>query len=408
MKKNKITNIGYIDWIILLPIIALMLFSLSFVYSASASIAELKFGDPEKLFLNHSIRVLAGILLIFIFAKIDYHFWSKISIYLLSAGIILLFIVLFSGTSIKGASRWISLGPLSFQPSEFAKFAMVIHFATLLNRKQKFIKDFEKGFLPFVIWTGMICLLIALQPNFSTMSVIFIIAVSMMFIGNINLLHLGGLLGTGLIGGLVYMISAEYRLNRLKAFFGIGDSPTHETINYQLNQALIALGNGGFFGLGTGQSRQSQHFLPESYGDFIFSIVGEEYGFFGLILVIGVFVILFWRGMLIAKKSPDNFGYFLAIGILMTFAVYVFVNGGVNVGLLPTTGVPMPFVSYGGTAVLFYSVAIGILLNISAQAGINPKNQVTDISANKVDIKSTNDGREILENLNNNTKTNKI
>lgn len=396
MSKVKIKNIGYIDWVILIPIVTLMLFSLSFVYSASASIAELKFGDAEKLFLNHSLRVLAGIALIFIFSKIDYHFWSKISIYLLAAGVLLLIVVLFGGTSIKGASRWISLGPLSFQPSEFAKFAMVIHFATLLNKKQKFIKDFEKGFVPFVIWTGMICLLIALQPNFSTMSVIFIISITMMFIGNINLLHLGGLISTGVVGGLIYMVSAEYRLNRLKAFFGIGDSPTHETVNYQLNQALIALGNGGFFGIGTGQSRQSQHFLPESYGDFIFSIVGEEYGFFGLIMVLVVFIIMFWRGMLIARKAPDNLGYFLAIGILMTFAIYVFVNAGVNVGLLPTTGVPMPFVSYGGTAVLFYSAAIGILLNISAQAGINPKPQFSqDLSNSQID----DSGRKVMENL---------
>ncbi len=369
-KKN---NIGYVDWIILIPIVALMLFSLSFVYSASASIAELKFGDPEKLFFNHAIRVLIGIVIIFIFAKIDYHLWSKLSLYGIILGIGLLVVVLFSGSSIKGASRWIPLGPLSFQPSEFAKFAMVVHFAALLSKKQKFIKDFERGIVPFIIWTAVICLLIALQPNFSTMTVIFLIAISMMFIGNTNLIHLGGLLVTGLIGGLTYMISAEYRLNRLKAFFGIGDSPTHESVNYQLNQALIALGNGGLFGLGTGQSRQSQHFLPESYGDFIFSIIGEEYGFFGLILVLGVFVILFWRGMLIARKAPDNFGYFLAIGILLTFAIYVFVNAGVNCGLLPTTGVPMPFVSYGGTAVFFYSAAIGILLNISAQAGINPR-----------------------------------
>lgn len=379
MKKVK-NNLGYIDWIILIPIIALMLFSLSFVYSASASIAELKFGDAEKLFFNHATRVLLGIILIFVFSKIDYHFYSKFSFYLLLLGIFLLVLVLFNGVSIKGASRWLALGPLSFQPSEFVKFAMVIHFANLLNKKQKFIKDFERGFVPFVIWTMVICLLIALQPNFSTMTVIFIIAIVMMFIGNINLLHLGGLLGTGFVGGLIYMVSAEYRLNRLKAFFGFGDLPTHETINYQLNQAMIALGNGGLFGLGTGQSRQSQHFLPESYGDFIFSIIGEEYGLFGLLLVLGVFVIMFWRGMLIARKAPDNFGYFLAIGILVTFAIYVFVNAGVNCGLLPTTGVPMPFVSYGGTAVLFYSAAIGILLNISAHSGINPKKEFTQDS----------------------------
>ncbi len=400
MSSHKIKNIGYIDWIILIPIIALMLFSLSLVYSASASIAEVKFGDAEKLFFNHSIRVFLGIVIIFIFAKIDYHFWAKISIYLITIGILLLVTVLFGGSAIKGASRWISLGPLSFQPSEFAKFAMVIHFANLLNKKQKYIKNFEKGFAPFIMWTLVICILIALQPNFSTMTVIFIIAITMMFIGNTNLLHLGGLLSSGFVVGLIYMVSAEYRLNRLKAFIGMGDSPVHETVNYQLNQALIALGNGGFWGIGTGQSRQSQHFLPESYGDFIFSIVGEEYGFIGLILLLSIFIIMFWRGMIIAKKAPDNLGYFLAVGILMTFAVYVFVNAGVNVGLLPTTGVPMPFVSYGGTAVLFYSAAIGILLNISAQAGINPKNQSNESNASsKIQTKEEDLGRSVLEDL---------
>jgi len=371
---SRIKNIGYIDWVILIPIIALMLFSLSFVYSASASIAELKFGSAEKLFLNHSIRVLVAIILIFVFAKVDYHFWSKISIYLIIIGIILLVVVLLSGSSVKGASRWLSLGPLSFQPSEFVKFAMVIHFANLLSKNQKNIKTFEIGFMPFIIWIGIISLLIALQPNFSTMIVIFLIAISMMFIGNTNLIHLGGLLAFGLLTSVIYMISADYRLNRLKAFLGFGESNIHDNVNYQLNQALIALGNGGLFGIGTGQSKQSQHFLPESYGDFIFSIIGEEYGFLGLIFILGIFILLFWRGMLIARKAPDNFGYFLAIGILMTFAIYVFVNAGVNCGLLPTTGVPMPFISYGGTAILFYAIAIGILLNISAQAGINPKN----------------------------------
>ncbi|HRP02596.1 MAG TPA: putative peptidoglycan glycosyltransferase FtsW [Candidatus Kapabacteria bacterium] len=400
MSKAKIKNNGYIDWIILIPIIALMLFSLSFVYSASASIAELKFGDAEKLFLSHSIRVGLGIVLIFIFAKVDYHIWEKISIYLMGIGILLLIVVLFSGSSIKGASRWISLGPLSFQPSEFAKFAMVIHFANLLNKKQKFIKEFERSLLPFLIWTGVICLLIALQPNFSTMTVILIIAMSMMFIGNLNLLHLLGVGSVSLLLGLTYMVSAEYRLNRLMAFFGVGDSPAHETVNYQLNQALIALGNGGFFGIGTGQSRQSHFFLPESYGDFIFSIIGEEYGFAGLILVLMVFVIMFWRGMKIAKRAPDNFGYFLSVGILMTFAIYVFVNAGVNVGLLPTTGVPMPFVSYGGTAVFFYSIAIGTLLNISAQAGINPKVQINKRNIETSDTyNNENDGRSVLEEI---------
>ncbi|MFW5702035.1 MAG: FtsW/RodA/SpoVE family cell cycle protein, partial [Bacteroidota bacterium] len=146
-----------------------------------------------------------------------------------------------------------------------------------------------------------------------------------------------------------------------------------ESVNYQLRQALIALGNGGLFGTGPGQSRQSNLFLPESYGDFIFSIIGEEYGFIGVLLVIATFVLVFWRGMMVARRAPDDFGYFLAVGILITFAIYVFVNAGVNVGLLPTTGLPMPFVSYGGSAVLIYAMAVGVLLNISAQSGIYPR-----------------------------------
>ena len=154
----------------------------------------------------------------------------------------------------------------------------------------------------------------------------------------------------------------------------MGDAGSQvETTGYQLNQALIAMGNGGIFGVGPGQNRQSHLFLPESYGDFIFSIIGEEYGFIGLFAILAAFALIFWRGMIIAKKAPDNYGYFLAIGIIITFAIYVFVNAGVNTGILPTTGVPMPFISYGGTAILFYSAAIGVLLNISAQAGVYPK-----------------------------------
>jgi cell division protein FtsW len=368
---------GHIDWLILIPIIALMLFSISFVYAASASNSAVKFGDSEKLFLNHAIRVFLGIGIIFFFSRIDYHVYSKYSIYLLLIGIVTLISVFFFGTTAKGASRWLSLGPFSFQPSEFVKLVMVIHFSSLLAKKQAFIKDFERGFFPFILWTVIICFLIALQPNFSTMMVIFLIAVTMMFIGNTNLLHLGATFGVGLVAGIVFFITAEYRLKRLQSFFGFGEDAGNETVGYQLNQSLIALGNGGIFGVGAGQNRQSYHFLPESYGDFIFAIIGEEYGFIGLLVVIGVFLIVFWRGMLIARKAPDNFGYFLAIGIIITFAIYVFVNAGVNTGLLPTTGVPMPFVSYGGTAVLFYSAAIGILLNISAQAGIYPREDFT-------------------------------
>lgn len=375
MKKN----IGHIDWMILIPVVGIMLLSIAFVYSASASIAEVKFGSADRLFFNHSIRIIASLILIIIFAKIDYHVWKRVGKIGMFVAIALLAVVLFVGAETKGAARWINLGFLTFQPSEFAKFALVLHFAVLLTDKQDYIKDFKKGFLPFMIWIAVVCGLIALQPNFSTMIVIFLIAISMMFIGNTNLLHLGATAGVGIIGAGIYAISAQYRMNRIKAFLGMGEGDSFETATYQLNQALIALGNGGPTGVGPGQSRQSHLFLPESYGDFIFSIIGEEYGFIGLFILIAAFALIFWRGMIIARNAPDNFGYFLAIGIIITFAIFVFVNAGVNTGILPTTGVPMPFISYGGTAVLFYGGAIGILLNISAQAGIYPKNAVKPI-----------------------------
>lgn len=362
---------GHIDWFILLPITFLMLLSLTFVYSASFPYAEYRDIPVDTLFFNHLWKVLAGIIVIIVVSKIDYHHYRKFSKPLLIFSIILLIAVLFAGETTKGATRWLNLGFIRLQPSELAKFAMVLHFASMLASKQKIIKSLEFGFLPFVIWTGIILTLIAFQPNLSTLLVIGLISMAMMFVGNVNLLHLISTGFIGLVSVVFYAISAEYRLDRIKAYFGIDETGNAaSTISYQLDQALLAIGNGGWTGVGPGQSRQSHLFLPESYGDFIFSIIGEEIGFLGLLLILVIYGVIFWRGLSIAKKAPDNFGYFLAIGIIITFAFYVFVNAGVNTGILPTTGVPLPFLSYGGTAVLLYSVAIGILLNISAQAGV--------------------------------------
>lgn len=358
---------SHIDWFILLPVVALMLFSIAFVYSASATIAEVKFGSAEELFLKHALRIGLGLLVIIAFSKIDYHHYRKLSKPFLILAVILLVVVLFMDPLNK-VSRWINIGPVSFQPSELAKFAMVFHFATLMDKKKDQIRELKEGYMPFIIWTGIICLLIALQPNFSTTIVIYLIAVSMLFIGNAKFTHLLSTVVVSALAGLAYLgLKGSYRLERLMAYFGDGSAYMEDNINYQLNQALLAMGSGGFFGVGPGHSRQSHFYLPESYGDFIFSIVGEEYGFIGVTIILALFLFIFWRGMIAAKRAPDEYGYFLGAGIVITFAYYVFVNAGVNSGLLPTTGLPMPFISYGGTAVLFYSAAIGVLLNISSQ-----------------------------------------
>jgi len=351
------------------------MFSVAFVYSASASFADVKFGSSEELVWNHAIRVLVGLTLMIVFAKIDYRVWQGTSATVLLVAIGFLLLVLVMGTEIKGASRWVRLGPVNFQPSELAKFALVIHTASLLSTNRASLQTWKKGLVPILIWVLPVCILIALQPNLSTASVIFLIVMVMMFMADVNFKLLAGVIAGGVAVASLYAVSAEYRLNRLVAFFGQGTGD--EPVRYQLNQALIAFGNGGITGVGPGQSRQRDWFLPESYGDFIFSIVGEEYGFLGVSLLMLAFIVIVWRGYAVAKKAPDAFGRLLAAGITTTLGVYAFVNAGVTCGILPTTGLPMPFISYGGSSVFFSAIAVGILLNVSSQAGVyrrrNPK-----------------------------------
>jgi len=358
----------HIDWFILLPIVALLLFSVAFVYSASASFADVKFGSSEQLFWNHAIRVLIGLVLMIVCAKIDYHFWQDKSRTIVMISIGFLITVFFMGEHAKGAVRWVRFGPVNFQPSELAKFALVLHTAALLAAKKVFIRDWRKSIIPVMVWMIPICGLIALQPNLSTASVIFFIVMTMMFMADVNAKQLAVIVVAGIGAAAVYAVSAEYRLRRLLSY--VGSSNADESVKYQLDQALIAFGNGGITGVGPGQSRQRDWFLPESYGDFIFSIVGEEYGFIGVCMIIGAFLLIVWRGFAVARKAPDAFGRLLAGGITTTLAVYAFVNAGVTCGVLPTTGLPMPFISYGGSSVFFSAIAVGVLLNVSSHSGV--------------------------------------
>ncbi len=371
LRQQALTR-SHIDWMLFLASVALMLFSIAFVYSASAYFADVKFGSPEKLFVLHTVRVVLSLMIILLFSRIDYHLIWKYSKSLLIFSLVCLVFVLLAGTTIKGAKRWIGYGPLSFQPSELAKFALVIHLARLLAEKQGYIKDFQRAFLPMLFWIVATAALIAKQPNFSTAGVIFILGVLLLFIGNANVLHIAGLFVLGLIGGGLYGISADYRMQRItdftQQFSSMFDAENVRNVNYQLQQAILAFGNGGVMGMGPGQSRQRDWFLPESYGDFIFSIIGEEYGFIGVLAIIIAFALILWRGFITARRAPDDFGRFLAGGITITFALYAVINMGVTTGLLPTTGLPLPFISYGGTAILFSAAALGVLLNISAQS----------------------------------------
>lgn len=364
----RMVTTSHIDWLILLPIVGLLMFSVAFVYSASASFAQVKFGSSEQLFWNHALRVLIGMGLLLFCAKLDYHFWQRSTSSVMLIAIGFLIVVFVIGVEAKGASRWVRLGPINFQPSELAKYAVVFHTAAILSQRAAITRTWRNSIVPVMAWVLPVIGLIALQPNLSTATVIFMITMVLLFLADVDLRHLGVIVAAGVAVGGVYAVSASYRLERIMAYLNMGsaDAP----VRYQIDQALIAFGNGGITGVGPGQSRQRDWFLPESYGDFIFSIVGEEYGFLGVSLLLGAFVLVTWRGYGVARKAPDAFGRLLAAGITTTLALYAFVNAGVTCGLLPTTGLPMPFISYGGSAVFFSAIAVGTLLNISSQAGV--------------------------------------
>jgi cell division protein FtsW len=368
-----------VDMYIFIFTIALMIFSVGAVYSASSTFAFYKKNDFNFFFKLHLVKVIASIVVLFIGMKINYHRLEKWSKKILVLGILFLGAVFVVGTIAKGATRWIGFSMLSIQPSEFAKFALVIHLAYLLSQKEEYLQDFKTGFMPLVVWIGVVTFLIMIQPNFSTGLMICMISFSMLFAAKVRLKHLFTILLGAIPVIVLYGISAQYRMNRILSFIGMSNTDKSETINYQLQQAIIGFGNGGFFGVGPGQSRQRDLFLPESYGDFIFSVVGEEYGFIGAVAIITIFCLIMYRGFKIAKRAPDKFGKYLAIGITSTISLYAVVNAGVACGLLPTTGLPMPFLSYGGSSMFFTAFAVGILLNISTFTNIRLKEEKVEV-----------------------------
>ena len=364
---------GHNDWFLLLAVLGIMFFSIAFVYSASAGFSDEKTGSAETFFWSHAVRVLAGIGVMLVASRIDYHWLEKWSKPMLILALGMLLYVLFEGTRMKGATRWLSLGPISFQPSEFAKFALVMHLGVMLADKRSYIDDFKFSFLPMMFWIAITCGLVALQPNLSTASVIFMVGMGTLFVGRADLKQLGAVVLFGLVAAAGYAVSAEYRMRRIMAYISMHSdgADTVTAANYQLTQGLIAFGSGGVLGVGPGQSRQ-RLFVPEPFGDFIYSIIGEEYGFVGALIILGVFGLIVWRGLLIARQAPNDLGRNVAAGITLILGAYAAINACVTTGLLPTTGLPMPFISYGGSSVLFSAAAVGVLLNISQQANVMP------------------------------------
>jgi cell division protein FtsW len=356
-------KVNKIDLWILIPILVLITFSLGVVYSASSSWSVKLSGDSSYLFRNHLVRAMAGIFCIFLFSRIDYKHLIRFRKPLIILAFLMLVYLLVAGVeSTKGASRWIHFAGMSFQPSDFVKYALIINIAYMLTRKKDYIGNLYYGYLPMIAYVMLVVALIAAQPNFSTASVIFGACIMMFYVGNVKIKHIiVTFLSIIPVAGL-FILSKPYILQRL---FSFQEHTSGGDAGYQLSQAIIGFGNGALLGVGPGNSAQRDFFLPQSYDDFVFSIVGEEYGFIGITLVILMFAIFIFRGLRLSKLMQDDFGKYLAFGITIVIAMNAIINMMVATGIMPITGQTLPFISYGGTSIIFNSIAVGILLNVS-------------------------------------------
>ncbi|MDD2487804.1 MAG: putative peptidoglycan glycosyltransferase FtsW [Candidatus Gracilibacteria bacterium] len=335
---------------------------------------------PNAFYFFKSLtHTFISILLFILAAKTPYKFFEKYAKYIFGATLMFLFIVLIIGVTYNGAKGWINIPfmPFSLQPAEFLKLGVVIYLAYFLKRKKSDISDFKNGFMPFIFIIGIIIVLLGLQPDFGTILIVVPISVILFFIGGGNIKHLGviflsGILFAGTIYSMGKVVSGgsrntfSYITERFDNF--MSDNQTsiqNKTINFQTEQGLIAIGSGGYFGLGFGKSIQKFGYLPEVQGDFIFSVIAEELGFFGVLILVLLYLFIAYRGFFISSNVTDPFGKYLAAGITTWIIVQAFINMGVNLNIVPLTGITLPFVSYGGSSLMSLMIGIGILLNVS-------------------------------------------
>lgn len=335
------------------------------VYSASAIRAQEQFGDPSFFLKRHLVWAVVGLTILIGVLGQNYRKlqrWAPL-LYLISVVLLIVVLIPGVGTKVNGARRWLRFAGLSFQPAEFAKFGLILYVSRLLANKGERIREFTDGLVPPFILAVLIVGLIALQPNYGTALVLFASVGALLFVAGTRISHLA-LVGLGLapLAGLLLMQAPHVR-GRVLAM--VDPSQVSPRFLYQLGQSQLALGRGGSLGAGLGDGMQKLFYLPEPHTDFIFAIVGEELGYAGALGVLVLFGVLCWRGIRIGLKASDPFGCYLALGITSLIVIQAAVNIGMVVGLLPTTGLPLPFLSFGGTSLVMTLFGVGILLGIS-------------------------------------------
>lgn len=351
------------DFTFLIIVLILLAYGLIMVFSASSATAHYKYDNAFYFIKRQFLWAILGLVVMFVVSRIPYKLYYRYALHLLGISVFLLILVPLIGVTVNGAKRWLGVGPIQFQPSEIAKFALIIFLSKSLSINTNALKKFWTGFIPYLAIIGIVAGLVLIEPHLSGAMVIALSGVVVLFLAGARVWHLLALIPPA-AGALALAIAlAPYRMKRFTTFLDPFADPLGD--GWQVIQSLYAIGSGGIFGLGLGQSRQKFLYIPEAHTDYIFSIICEELGFFGALLVVILFVILIWKGIQIAVHAPDSFSSMLVSGIIALVAIQVVLNIAVVTSSMPPTGIPLPFFSYGGTSLVFLLAGMGIVLNIS-------------------------------------------
>jgi cell division protein FtsW len=354
----------------LFAIITILLAAGLIMLSSASTVVSYNLSGNASYYLLHQVLygAVPGLILMYIASRIDYHIWQKYAPLLLFIVIAMLVVVLLPGIGFKvgNSRRWIDIGPLSIQPSELAKLVLIFYLASWIDKRQNKLNDFWYGLIPSLVIALVIAALIFKEPDIGTMLVVVLTSITMLFVGGGSLKHLSWIVFGGIVVLLILVKIEPYRVQRFIAFLNPTTDP--KGIGYQINQAALAIGTGGWWGYGYGQSRQKHNYLPEVMGDSIFAVIVEELGFVRALIFPLLYGLFVYRGLHVAKSAPDVFGKMVATGIIAWIAFQAMINIGAIIGILPLTGIPLPLVSYGSSALIVNLIAFGVLLNISRQA----------------------------------------
>lgn len=351
-------------------VLVLLSIGVVMVYSASAIMASDRFHDPYLFLKKQLFWALLGSLCLLGALRIDYRQLERLQWpILITAGVLLILVLVPPfAQPINGTRRWLRLGAVSFQPAELAKLALVIYLAAYLARRREELGDFRRGIVPPLAIAGSLGLLVLAQPDLGSCLTLIVVTFCLLFLAGGRVRHLALLMAPALPLLMLAIWIAPYRLRRITSF--IDPWADQRGGGFQIIQSWLALGGGGLFGRGIGESRQKLFYLPEAHTDFVFAVIGEELGFVGAMAVLSLFAVLIWRGLRVGVRAPDAFGAYLALGITVLIATQMIVNIGVVTGTLPTKGLPLPFVSFGGSALFMTMLSTGVLLNISQHGNV--------------------------------------